>query len=103
VAVKGYVVRSSDYQWAKPYLFRREATEIAEFMTVTSGKPHWIIRTEMHDISNALVSFKDKEVITDVRNINPIADGFEAEIVIEGRWYKVERLFPFEPWSIVPD
>ena len=102
MTVKGYVVRSTDYQWAKPYLFRLEAKEIAELMTVTSGKPHWILRIEMHDMSNALVRFNDKELITDVWNITPLGDGFEAEIVIEGRRYRVEHLSPFEPWSVVP-
>lgn len=102
MTVKGYVVCSTDYQWAKPYLFRLEAKEIAELMTVTSGKAHWIVRIEMHDMSNALVRFNDKELITDVWNINPLGDGFEAEIVIEGCRYKVEHLSPFEPWSVVP-
>ena len=101
--VKAYTVRSNDYQWVKPYLFRSEATEIAEIMTVVSGTQHWLIETEMECLLNTLVRFNDKELIVDVWNIKAVDDGFEADALIEGRMYKVQHLFPFEPWSIVAD
>lgn len=101
VTVKAYIVRSNDYQWIKPYLFHLEAVEIAELMTVVSGKLHWIVNTQMEDMLNALVRFKGKELITDIWNISPVGDGFEADAILEGRLYKVQHLFPFEPWSVV--
>jgi hypothetical protein len=102
VTVKAYIVRSNDYQWIKPYLFHLEAVEIAELMTVVSGKLHWIINTEMEDMLNALVRFRGKELMTYIWNISPVGEGFEADAIIEGRLYRVQHLFPFEPWSVVP-
>lgn len=102
MTVKAYVVRSNDDLWIKPYLFRLEAVEIAELMTVVSGKLHWIINTEMADMLSALVRFNGKELITDIWNISPVGDGFEADTVIEGHLYKVQHLLPFEPWGVVP-
>lgn len=101
MTVKAYIVRSNDYQWIKPYLFHLEAVEIAELMTVVSGKLHWIVNTQMDDMLNALVRFKGKELITDIWNISPVGDGFEAVAILEGSLYKVQHLFPFEPWSVV--
>ncbi|HET9530871.1 MAG TPA: hypothetical protein VFQ92_10990, partial [Blastocatellia bacterium] len=83
--------------------FRSEATEIAEIMTVVSGTQHWLIETEMECLLNTLVRFNDKELIIDVWNIRAVGDGFEADALIEGQLYKVQHLFPFEPWSIVAD
>jgi hypothetical protein len=88
--------------WIKPYLFRLEAVEIAELMTVVSGKLHWIINTEMADMLSALVRFNGRELITDIWNISSVGDGFEADTVIEGHLYKVQHLLPFEPWGVVP-
>lgn len=101
MTVKGYTIRSNDYQWIKPYLFHSEATEIAELMTVASGALHWIVETEMEGLLNALVRFRDRELIIDIRNIKAIGDGFEADAVIEGRMYKVQHRLPFQPWDIV--
>lgn len=102
MTVKAYVVRSNDDMWIKPYLFRLEAVEIAELMTVVSGKLHWIINTEMADMLSALVRFNGRELITDIWNISSVGDGFEADTVIEGHLYKVQHLLPFEPWGVVP-
>lgn len=101
MTIKGYTVRSKDYQWIRPYLFRSEATEIAELMTVANGTLHWIVETEMENLSNALVRFNGKELIVDLWSISVVGSGFEANALIEGQLYRVQLRCPFEPWDLV--
>ena len=99
--VKAYVIASSDCYWITPYLFELEAREVAELMTVVSGRPHWLTEIEIEHLSNALGEFNGFSLVFDIKNIKARDGGFEGEILIDGQQYVVQHKFPFEPWTVV--
>lgn len=103
MTVKGYLVLSNDSRWFKPYLFESEAKEIAELMTVLSGRAHWLGEIELDRLLNVLTEFNGVELMLDVKNIKISGDGFEGEAVIEGRTYVVRQGSPFELWYVTDE
>jgi hypothetical protein len=101
MTVKAYLIVSDQCRWGTPHLFESEAKEIAELMTVISGRYHWLDEIHLESIANVLGRFNGSHLTLNVWNLRTVEGSFEGETTINDRPYFVQLKFPFQPWEVV--
>jgi hypothetical protein len=84
-----------------PYLFRAEAEKYAAVITSAASISCRLNTIAIERMLGEAVRFNDRWLVTSVWNIRPTPSGFEGEVIIDGKLYKVQRSEPDQPWLVV--
>ena len=102
VIIRDKSARNSDYlrAFTGPYLFRSEAEKYAEVITAVTSRLCRLTIIATDRMLSEVVRLDDSWYVTNVWRIGQISGGFEGDVIVAGRSYKVRRSDPNEPWHL---
>ena len=93
---------SSDYlrAFTGPYLFRSEAEKYAGVITAVTSRHCRLNIIATDRMLSEVVRLNDSWIVTNVWRIGRTSGGFEGDVIVAGRSYRVRRSDPDKPWHL---